>query len=90
MIEIQTYPGETTGVTNVELRKGVDVAAFIARHGLKPKFDFSDKNMFGGISTGQFNQATIEFLQKSPDVVYMEEDPVMYACAAQSKQTEAR
>ncbi|KAF8870558.1 hypothetical protein BD779DRAFT_1575042 [Infundibulicybe gibba] len=86
MIEIQTYPGETTGVLNVELREGVNVADFIARYNLKPEFDFSYHNMFGG----RFDQATVKVLQNSPDVVYMEEDPVMYACAAPSKAAEAK
>ncbi|KAF8870556.1 hypothetical protein BD779DRAFT_1680988 [Infundibulicybe gibba] len=78
MIEITTHQGETSGRLHIELKEGVGVA--------KPESVFSYINMF----SGRFDQATVEALQRSPDVVYIEEDAVVYACAAQSKPTEAR
>ncbi|KAF8871819.1 hypothetical protein BD779DRAFT_1680088 [Infundibulicybe gibba] len=86
MIEITRHKGETSGRLHIELKEGVSVAAFIARYNLKPESVFSYINMF----SGRFDQATVEALQRSPDVVYMEEDAIVYACAALSKPTEAR
>ncbi|KAF8871810.1 hypothetical protein BD779DRAFT_1575010 [Infundibulicybe gibba] len=87
MISIRKCENGTTGRLNIALKEGVDVAAFITRHGLKPERNFDYINMFAG----RFDEATIKILQQSPDVVYIEEDPIAYLCGTpRSKAAEAK